>query len=94
MSEDVERRSVRVPNQAGLHANPCQKIATLARSHASDLRIACDGVEVNGKSILELMTLCAPKGAVLLLEARGADARSLVDAVAGLVEAGFGELDA
>jgi phosphotransferase system HPr (HPr) family protein len=85
-------RSVRVPNPAGLHARPCHAVATLAQRYHSPLRVACGDLEVDGRSILELMTLCAPCESTLTLRSRGADARELVDAVAGLVEAGFGEM--
>ncbi len=85
-------RTVRIPNAAGLHARPCHAIATLARRFQSSLRVACDGVDVDGRSILELMTLCAPCEATLTLRAAGADAEELVRTVAALVEDGFGEL--
>jgi phosphotransferase system HPr (HPr) family protein len=84
-------RSVRLKNAAGLHARPCQAIVTTANRFQSELRVACDGQEVNGKSILELMTLCAPVEATLVFCARGTDADALVESVAKLVEEGFGE---
>jgi phosphocarrier protein len=84
-------RSVRLRNPAGLHARPCHAIVTATNRFASELRVGCDGQEVNGKSILELMTLCAPHEAVLSFRARGADAEELVSALVTLVEGGFGE---
>lgn len=90
MSEVV--RTVRVPNPAGLHARPCQAIAQVVQRHQASLRVACDGQEVDARSILELMTLCAPCESTLTLRARGADADELVRSVAELVEAGFGEM--
>jgi phosphotransferase system HPr (HPr) family protein len=87
-------RSVRLKNPAGLHARPCHAIVTAANRFQSELRVACDGQEVNGKSILELMTLCAPVEATLVLHARGNDAEALVESVARIVEDGFGEMQA
>ena len=84
--------SVRVPTPAGLHARPCQAIASIVQRHQASLRVACDGVEADGRSILELMTLCAPCESTLTLRASGADADELVRSVVSLVEAGFGEL--
>lgn len=84
-------RSVRIRNPAGLHARPCHAFVTTAGRYASELRVACDGFEVNGKSILELLTLCAPCEAELELRARGSDAAELVESLAKLVESGFGE---
>ena len=84
-------RSVRLRNASGLHARPCHAIARMAQGYKSDLRVSCDGREVNGRSILELMTLSAPCEAVLSFRARGEDAETLVSALAELVEGGFGE---
>lgn len=84
--------TVRVPNPAGLHARPCQAIASIAQRHQAALRIACDGVEADARSILELMTLCAPCESTLTLRATGVDADDVVRSVAALVEGGFGEM--
>lgn len=78
-------------NAAGLHARPCHAIARTAQGFQSELRVACQGREVNGKSILELMTLCAPVESVLSFRAHGPDAEALVSALASLVEGAFGE---
>jgi phosphotransferase system HPr (HPr) family protein len=90
MSERQERL-VTVVNDSGLHARPCQALVTAALEYESELRIRCDGREVNGKSILELMTLGAARGAVLHLSAAGTDAAELLDRLQGLVRGGFGE---
>lgn len=84
-------RKVVVPNDQGLHARPISLIAETAASFQAELRIVADGREVDGRSILQLMTLCASKGSELILRAEGPDAEPLVDAVARLVESGFGE---
>lgn len=85
-------RSVRLVNPAGLHARPCHMIVTTASRFASELQVACGDERVNGKSILELMMLCAPVESVLELTASGTDAEELVSAVAQVVEAGFNEM--
>jgi phosphotransferase system HPr (HPr) family protein len=84
-------RTVRIRNSAGLHARPCHAIVTTARQFESELKVASGGVEVDGKSILELMQLCAPCEAWISFRARGKDAELLVERLAGLVEAGFHE---
>jgi phosphocarrier protein len=91
-STDVTR-SVQIRNAAGLHARPCHAIVSKALAHESDLWVSCDGRQVNGKSILELMTLSAPFDAWLSFHARGCDAEKLVRELCALVEAGFDELD-
>ena len=86
-------RKVHLKNAAGLHARPCHAIARTAAEFESELRIRCGGLEVNGRSILELMTLCAPCHCELELRARGKDANELIEKLARIVEAGFDELD-
>src|SRR5262245_22968220 len=85
------RRTVRVANAQGLHARPCHAIVSKALPFQSDLRIRSNGREVNGKSILELMTLSAGPGAELELVARGTDAEALLAELERLFEACFGE---
>ena len=78
-------------NRTGLHARPCHAIVSAALEYDSSLRIRCSGREVDGRSILELMTLEAGPGADLELLAEGPDATRLVARLTSLVEAGFEE---
>lgn len=80
---------MRIRNAEGLHARPCHALVTTAMGFESDLRVLCETREVNGKSILELMTLYAPCDAELELVAQGRDAAALVERLADLVESGF-----
>ncbi len=52
-----------VSNEAGLHARPCHALVSAALEFESGLRVSHGGREVNGKSILELMTLGVVCGA-------------------------------
>jgi phosphotransferase system HPr (HPr) family protein len=85
------RCTVRVGNAQGLHARPCHAVAARALSFQSELRIRARGREVNGKSILELMTLTAGPGTELELVARGPDAEALLAALQEIFEGCFGE---
>ena len=85
------QRSVKVVNDSGLHARPCHAVVRLAMEYEASLRVRFAGLDVNGKSILELMTLAAGKGEVLDLEAEGPDAQDLLVALDALVSAGFEE---
>ena len=82
---------VSVVNTAGLHARPCHAIVRLALGFQAELRIACGPREVNGKSILELMTLGAGCGEVVRLEADGEDAQALLAGLEELISSGFEE---
>ncbi len=84
-------RTLRIVNIQGLHARPCHAIASTALGFRSELRVRSRGAEVDGKSIMELMTLSAGEGAELEVCARGDDAEELVGELEKLVASGFGE---
>jgi phosphotransferase system HPr (HPr) family protein len=85
------RRLVTIVNPAGLHARPCHAVVTLAMGFQSELWVGSGGREVNGKSILELMTLNAGPDSKVELRASGADAEELLTRLQALFESGFGE---
>lgn len=87
------RRTLRVVNPQGLHARPCHSIVSAAMAFQSELRIRNGSREVNGKSIIELMTLSACSGTELEVRAWGRDAEELMQALEALFVAGFGEAD-
>ena len=95
MSQDprVARRQVVILNALGVHLRPADKFIRLACQFQSEIRVFNNGREINGKSILDMMTLAAEQGNQLILEARGPDADSAVAALADLVAARFNEDD-
>ena len=95
MSHDsqVSRRQVEITNALGLHLRPADKFVRLASRFQSEIRVFSEGLEVNGKSILDLSTLAAECGTRLDLEARGPDAEAAIEALAELVLARFHETD-
>ena len=90
MSTDAVR-SVRIPNQYGLHARPAAEFVKLAGRFRSNVWVKKDDVEVNGKSIMGVMMLAAEHGSEITIRASGEDAEGAVKALAELVEGGFGE---
>jgi phosphocarrier protein HPr len=87
----VLRRSVVVPNSRGLHARAAAKLVTTAERFSACVSVVRNGDKVPACSIMGLMMLGAGKGAEVTIEAEGWDAKEALDAVAGLVEAGFHE---
>ena len=63
------RRTVHVVNEQGLHARPCHAVVAMALEYLAELSVCHGEYQVNGKSILSLMTLNAPQGTELLLVA-------------------------
>jgi phosphocarrier protein HPr len=83
----VARRQVGVNNVLGLHLRAADKFVRLAQAFQSDVRVCCEGIIANGKSILDLLSLAAESGTMLALEAEGCDAEDAVAALADLISA-------
>ena len=84
-------RSVQILNKNGLHARPAAEIVKISAKFQSEVTLARDGMEVNGKSIMGVMMLAAECGATLVLRAEGSDADAVLDALAALIANKFGE---
>jgi phosphocarrier protein HPr len=87
----MPERSVQVVNEAGIHARPAAEIVKTAARFKAEVTIARDDLEVNAKSIMGVMMLAAECGSTVLLKAEGEDADAALDAIAGVIAAGFGE---
>jgi phosphocarrier protein HPr len=85
----MARRRVQIVNGYGLHMRPASKFVTLANSFQSEVRVDFQGVEANGKSLLDMTCLAAECGTALELVALGPDAEEAITALAELVAAGF-----
>jgi phosphocarrier protein HPr len=88
----VARRQVQIQNAYGLHMRPANMFVKVACDfRETDIRVYYKDREVNGKSILDLVTLAAECGTRLELEARGPEAEAAVTALAELVASRFCE---
>lgn len=91
MSE--QRRTITVVNQRGLHARASAKFVN-AVSELPDtitVKVAKDGVEAAGGSILGLMMLGAAKGDSIEVIVLGEDGSEVFEQLCGMVADGFGE---
>jgi len=84
-------RTVEMTNKRGLHARASAKFVTLAAQQAAEVEVEKDGNRVCGTSIMGLMMLGAAYGDSITIHADGEGADEAVQALAGLVEARFGE---
>ena len=84
-------RRVLVPNALGMHARAAARFARRAATFASAIRVSRGGVSMDGKSIMGLLLLAAPRGSELTISAEGPDAREALDALTALVAQGFEE---
>lgn len=86
----VEKR-ITIQNKKGLHARAATMFVQAAAKFPCEITLAKDGPEVNGKSILSLLTLVAPYGTKITLRAKGERAAEAIAALSALVDSKFGE---
>lgn len=84
-------REVTVRNRAGLHTRPASLLVRTASQFESEVYLQRDNYEINGKSVIGVMTLAAEQGATLTLIVNGEDEDDAAAAITELFEDGFGE---
>ena len=85
------QKSLPLKNRYGLHARPAMRFVEEASQFQSEVFVTKDDEEVNGKSIMGLMTLAAECGSILHLRVVGKDAEEALNALTSLVDGRFGE---
>jgi len=85
-------KEVTIRNRAGLHTRPAAALVKLAAQFQSEFFIYKDGFEINGKSIIGVMTLAAEQGSTLQLKFEGDDEDQAMQTIVGLFERGFDEM--
>jgi len=84
-------QEVTIKNRAGMHTRPAATLVKLAAKYKSEFTIFKDGVDINGKSIIGVMTLAAEQGSKLMLQFEGPDESDALAAVVDLFNRGFDE---
>ena len=84
-------REVTIVNKAGLHTRPASMVVRAASKFKSEFFIQKDSYEINGKSIIGVMTLAAEQGATLKLLFEGEDEADAAEALVSRFADGFGE---
>lgn len=85
------RRDVEIRNRLGLHARAAARFVQAASRFKARVTVTSPTRTVDGKSILGILLLAASRGTRLTLSVDGDDEAACVEALAALVEAGFGE---
>jgi len=80
-----------IVNKLGLHARASALFVKTASRFSSEIKLAREGIEVNGKSIMGIMMLAAAKGSTVFLKVDGSDEADAVQTIGELIENGFGE---
>ncbi len=85
-------KEVTIINNAGLHTRPAATVVKIASQYNSEFFIRKDGMSINGKSIIGVMTLAAAKGSTLELSFEGDDEEKMAEAIIEYFNRGFDEL--
>ena len=75
-----------------MHTRPAAAIVKLASEYRSDFFINKDGFQINGKSIIGVMTLAAAQGSTLELTFEGPDEEAMANAMTEYFAKGFDEM--
>jgi phosphocarrier protein len=87
----MEKQSFTIKNRLGLHARAAALLVQTASRFQAEITVAKDGETVNGKSIMGILMLAAAQGSLVEVAAQGKDASQALNAIAELIENGFGE---
>ena len=87
----MPQKEVTITNKLGIHARPAAQFVKLAHTFDADIRVTKEDYEVDGKSIMGLMTLAAGHGSIILIETDGAQGEEALTALSELIESGFAE---
>lgn len=85
-------KSLEIVNKNGLHTRPAANVVKLTSKFKSDVLLSKDGMRVNGKSIIGVMTLAADCGSFVKVIIDGVDEAEAMEKVEELFKNGFGEL--
>ena len=84
-------KKIAIKNKLGLHARAAVKFVNLANRFVSSVKIVKDGNEIDGKSILGILTLAATQGTQIRLQVSGKDEESAMEALVELINNRFDE---
>ena len=85
------QKKLLVNNKLGLHARAAVKFVNLANRFSARVKILKDGAEIDGKSILGILTLAATRGTAITLKVVGRDEGEALEALARLIKDKFEE---
>lgn len=91
MRENKIVKKLQIKNKYGLHARPAALLVKVACKYNANIELSKDGMVVNAKSILGVMTLAAERGSEIEVIAFGDDAEAAVMDIQKIIENNFAE---
>lgn len=89
MSKVVKKFEIK--NKLGLHARAAALLVQTINKFSAQVNVSKDGQTTDGRSIMGVLTLAAPQGSKIQVEAIGADAERAVRAIEKLIDNRFNE---
>jgi phosphotransferase system HPr (HPr) family protein len=84
-------KKLEIKNKLGLHARAAALLVQTVNKFSAQVSLSSDDQTADGRSILGVMTLGAPQGSKILVEAQGDDAEKAVRAIEKLLDNRFNE---
>jgi phosphocarrier protein len=84
--------TVQIINKAGMHTRPAATIVKMASKYKCEFYISKNGLNINGKSIIGVMTLAAEMGSEVTLSFDGEDEKEAAKEITDYFNRGFDEL--
>lgn len=75
---------VKIAFAQGLHARPAARLVRQAQQYTSDIYLLYNGIKVDAKSILDILSLAASQGSQLTILANGPDASEALHGLAAI----------
>jgi phosphocarrier protein len=85
------KKKVKIINRLGLHARAAAKFVKMANRFKASVKIRKDDVQIDGKSILGILTLAAVQGTEITLTITGEDEKQAMKALVHLIQNRFEE---
>jgi len=82
----MQEKKLTIKNENGFHLRPASSFVRAATKFKSNITVTKDGVSINGKSILGLMSLSCEKGSEIILAIEGSDEEEAMAAMERLIE--------
>ena len=80
------KQTIIIKNENGLHALPASRFVKMADKFQCTVKISREGIEVDGKSIMGILTLACEKGSAVELAVDGPDEQAAFAALSKILE--------
>ena len=84
-------KQLKVVNSQGFHMRPATVFVNAMSKYKSDVTIKFNGLDVNAKSLMNLIAACIKFGSEIEVVANGEDEQAALDEAVQMIEAGLGE---